>query len=252
MQAGSSVRRRQSSADGCLPELCEAARCGDGEVQAEVEDCDDGNNATTTAAPLPAKRGSVRVHQPRLHRGQQSQDGPSASSVATPTTGQPGRRQPSLLGGRWGSDLDRTRRRDLPHRGVGPKGRNHSGREGGLGARMRGDFTLSAGERLQLVVGQKGIALTLGNSANGGSGGGGGTFVRHGSQSTADRRRRWRQVGSAQRRRRLAAPGTTSTSGLRRKTERGHQRGDAPNGGGRGWNTVRNNATGDAHEHLRR
>ena len=129
-------------------------------------------------------------------------------------------------------------------------GVNHSGREGGLGARMRGDFTLSAGERLHLVVGQKGIISPSGNSANGGSGGGGGTFVwrtgadqplivagggggsgLHNNGDDASR----------------GAHGTTSTSGTRAKDNQGQggtNGSDAPNGGGRGWNTVRNNATG--------
>jgi len=44
---------------------------------------------------------------------------------------------------------------------------------GGLGARMRGDFVLTAGTQLKILVGQKGVD---GNSDDG-CGGGGGTFV---------------------------------------------------------------------------
>jgi hypothetical protein len=49
-----------------------------------------------------------------------------------------------------------------------------SGANGGLGARMRGDFTLSAGEVIRILVGQQG--LSTGNTCAAGSGGGG-TFV---------------------------------------------------------------------------
>lgn len=46
-----------------------------------------------------------------------------------------------------------------------------TGRVGGRGARMRGDFALTAGDVLQVLVGQAGVA------AEGNGGGGGGTFV---------------------------------------------------------------------------
>jgi hypothetical protein len=48
---------------------------------------------------------------------------------------------------------------------------------GGKGARMVGTFNVSGGTVLQIIVGQKGINATSGNSANGGGGGGGGSFV---------------------------------------------------------------------------
>ncbi|MFN7132468.1 MAG: Ig-like domain-containing protein [Myxococcales bacterium] len=47
-----------------------------------------------------------------------------------------------------------------------------SGREGGYGARMRGDFNLTAGQVLKVLVGQMGTAVVPGSG-----GGGGGSFV---------------------------------------------------------------------------
>lgn len=45
---------------------------------------------------------------------------------------------------------------------------------GGLGARMRGDFAVTPGEQIQILVGQQGVH---GGNSNDGAGGGGGTFV---------------------------------------------------------------------------
>lgn len=45
---------------------------------------------------------------------------------------------------------------------------------GGLGARMRGDFAVTPGEQIQIVVGQQGVHA---GDANMGAGGGGGSFV---------------------------------------------------------------------------
>lgn len=54
-------------------------------------------------------------------------------------------------------------------------GRNFSyGDPAGLGAQMRGDFTLTKGEILRILVGQAGIDVT---TTCGGAGGGGGTYV---------------------------------------------------------------------------
>ena len=47
----------------------------------------------------------------------------------------------------------------------------------GKGARMRGDFTVSPGETLKIIVGQTGFRPASGNTANGGAGGAGGSFV---------------------------------------------------------------------------
>ncbi|HLD35976.1 MAG TPA: DUF2341 domain-containing protein [Planctomycetota bacterium] len=54
----------------------------------------------------------------------------------------------------------------------GAQGGTGAGTVGGLGARMRGDFYLTAGTQLKILVGQKG-----GDSGNNSGGGGGGTFV---------------------------------------------------------------------------
>ena len=50
-----------------------------------------------------------------------------------------------------------------------------SSKPGGEGARMRGDFVLSANEIIRIVVGQRGDSYTNGSSKGGG--GGGGSFV---------------------------------------------------------------------------
>jgi len=54
---------------------------------------------------------------------------------------------------------------------LGAQGGSIGAYSGGLGARIRGDFSLTAGDVLQIIVGQTGIG------AGAGSGGGGGSFV---------------------------------------------------------------------------
>jgi hypothetical protein len=57
---------------------------------------------------------------------------------------------------------------------FGAQGKSaESGRLGGLGARMKGDFTVTPGSELLLLVGEEGKLIV--NNGNGG--GGGGTFV---------------------------------------------------------------------------
>ncbi len=51
------------------------------------------------------------------------------------------------------------------------------GGNGGLGAQMEGQFYLSAGQVLKIIVGQQGINGTGGSATNNGGGGGGGSFV---------------------------------------------------------------------------
>ena len=58
---------------------------------------------------------------------------------------------------------------------YGANGGGGSGYLGGLGARMKGDFDLTAGDVIKIVVGQTGLAVT--SSSNNGGGGGGGTYV---------------------------------------------------------------------------
>ncbi len=48
---------------------------------------------------------------------------------------------------------------------------------GGMGARMRGDFTVTSGASLKILVGQRGASGDFNNLANYGAGGGGGSFV---------------------------------------------------------------------------
>ena len=47
--------------------------------------------------------------------------------------------------------------------------------DGGYGATLQGDFTLSAGDKLKILVGQQGVSIS--GHPYGGAGGGGGTFV---------------------------------------------------------------------------
>jgi hypothetical protein len=73
----------------------------------------------------------------------------------------------------WSAPADGTYRVECwGARGGGPCTRQ--GTNGGLGARMRGDFNFTSGQVLYLVIGQEGIRQTNGW---GGGGGGGGTFV---------------------------------------------------------------------------
>ncbi len=55
---------------------------------------------------------------------------------------------------------------------------------GGLGARMKGNFAVNAGDTIKVVVGQQGVVNNCGGS-NASSGGGGGSFVWTGNGSTA-------------------------------------------------------------------
>ena len=58
---------------------------------------------------------------------------------------------------------------------YGANGGGGSGYLGGLGARIKGDFDLTAGDVIKIVVGQTGLAVT--SSSSSGGGGGGGTYV---------------------------------------------------------------------------
>ena len=58
---------------------------------------------------------------------------------------------------------------------YGANGGGASGYLGGLGARIKGDFDLTAGDVIKIVIGQTGLAVT--SSGNSGAGGGGGTYV---------------------------------------------------------------------------
>jgi len=133
-------------------------------------------------------------------------------------------------------------------------GVNHVQDPGGQGARMRGDFELGQGELVRIIVGQQGVISPQGNNANGGSGGGGGSFV-------------WTDEAGAPTL--LIAAGGGGGSGLRNpgaphylgldgvigpdgtmardnQGPGGQAGGDAPNGGGHGWETVRDAPDGVA------
>ena len=55
-------------------------------------------------------------------------------------------------------------------------GNANGGISGGLGAYIKGEFNLTAGNRISILVGQQADGVSHGNS-NAGGGGGGGTFV---------------------------------------------------------------------------
>jgi hypothetical protein len=55
---------------------------------------------------------------------------------------------------------------------------------GGKGALMAGDFNLTKGEMLKILVGQKGSDAKFGHNGSGGNGGGGGTFVVRATNNT--------------------------------------------------------------------
>ena len=70
------------------------------------------------------------------------------------------------------SGMDRAVQRGLLNsKPGGHQGGSVGGRNGGLGAKMKGEFQLAQGMKIKVVVGQQGIAH--GN----GAGGGGGSFV---------------------------------------------------------------------------
>ncbi len=57
------------------------------------------------------------------------------------------------------------------------------GGNGGLGAQIEGDFILTAGQVLKIVIGQQGVCGSGGTASNNGGGGGGGSFVVLGTNS---------------------------------------------------------------------
>ena len=66
---------------------------------------------------------------------------------------------------------------------------DHTGAVGGKGAKVQGDFELTAGEVLQIVVGGSG------QTSNTYAGGGGGQLCHRPPQHTSRGRRRWRRRG---------------------------------------------------------
>ena len=129
-------------------------------------------------------------------------------------------------------------------------GANFCGDQGAKGARMSGEFSLTSGTELSIVIGQMGQRSPSGNCANGGGGGGGGSFVWEsgasqplivagggaGSSLTNNGSPNYLGIG-----------GVTSTEGspARDNSAGGVNGSDGTNGGGRGWNTVRTDASGE-------
>ncbi len=158
------------SGDGCTAK-CQKNVCGDGVVWKGKESCDDGNKVNNDACSNTCVA--------------------NFKSVTFTTCGQSGRVGPSqnqcnnaygagnFLQGKVtvSSGIQSWK---VPHTGVfrietwGAKGGSAPGQAGGNGARMRGDFALSAGDVLWILVGQQGTGKQS-------SGGGGGTFVARGS-----------------------------------------------------------------------
>lgn len=66
----------------------------------------------------------------------------------------------------------------------GAQGGTANGYTGGKGARMRGDFALTAGQTIKILVGQQGIGGTNSQATHYSGGGGGGTFVQNQTTNT--------------------------------------------------------------------
>jgi len=106
--------------------------------------------------------------------GATGQDGPSSSACTTAYTSTTLAGEVTVSSGKqsWTVPVTGTYRIEA----YGAQGKSaETGRTGGRGARMRGDFALKAGDTLIIGVGQVGMM----NSCNGG--GGGGSFVFRGS-----------------------------------------------------------------------
>ncbi|MGC6507364.1 MAG: glycine-rich protein [Myxococcota bacterium] len=122
-------------------------------------------------------------------------------------------------------------------------GPNHCGDSGGLGAEMKGDFVLSYGDWLNIIVGQSGVISSSGNCANGGGGGGGGSFVWVDGESTPlivagggggsglTNNGYPNCIG-------MDAPITPDGTAARDGSPGGSNGADGNNGGGTGWNSI--------------
>jgi hypothetical protein len=131
-------------------------------------------------------------------------------------------------------------------------GPNHVQVPGGRGASMAGDFDLDVGDVIHIIVGQAGVLSPQGNTSNGGSGGGGGSFVwldgavlpliaaggggGSGLQNNGDPNFRGRG----------GVAGPNGTAARDNQGAGGQDGADAPNGGGRGWDSVQDDASGAA------
>jgi cysteine-rich repeat protein len=155
------------AASGCTISLLSDC-CGNGVVEG-TEECDDGNEVVDDGCDLVCTVNSI-VDVTFTTCGASGSSGPSQSACDGSYAG-----QPHLVGAV--SVTSGIQYWTVPAFGTyritvnGAKGGNHSSGVGGSGARLEGDFNLSDGTVLKILVGQKG--------SDGGpwAAGGGGTFV---------------------------------------------------------------------------
>ncbi len=158
--------------DSCIPESgCQytpiAPCCGNGQVE-DGELCDDGNNVDGDGC-----EGDCQSYSPLnitfTHCGQTGPTGPSQGQCDAAYAGKQGLEgKVTLTNGiqYWTVPYTGTYRVTA----AGAQGYN-AGSQGGYGAVMRGDLSLTAGQKLKILVGQQGtLKVSYG-------GGGGGTFV---------------------------------------------------------------------------
>ena len=156
--------------DGCV-QGCVVATCGDGFVQQGVEACDDGNSNNDDVCANDCTANIV-VDSTFTSCGQTGPSGPSQNQCNSAYAGDDvlGSGNVTVNGGYqyWTVPATATYRVEA----WGAKGGQHSAGAGGNGAYVRGDFQLSQGTVLKILVGQMGKS---GSSYD--VGGGGGTFV---------------------------------------------------------------------------
>lgn len=158
-----------ASADKCIAGACVVA-CGDGVVD-PGENCDDGNtndgDACSNDCELP-----VFVF---TNCNKTSDTGPSQGDCSSAYNDTPLEGNVTVVGGIQSWVVPGTGSYRIEVWGA-QGGRANAGADGGLGASMKGTFTLSAGTILEILVGQEG---SVGPSCSGDclGGGGGGTFV---------------------------------------------------------------------------
>ena len=133
---------------------------------------------------------------------------------------------------------------------VGGKSRYGSANPG-KGAKMSGEFNLTKGETIYVVVGQKGLQCqSWANSANGAGGGGGGTFVYKANKTLLIAAGGGGGAGHVNARNPYyhgmdAVTGTTGTESRGRNPGGSNGNNGSGTSGGRGWNTVKNNPIGE-------
>jgi hypothetical protein len=165
-----------SDANACTTDSCEPASgcvytivplcCGNGIVEAG-EECDTGSANGTGGCSIDCKI-VAPINVTFTHCGQTGPLGPSQTQCNSAYAGNFWLNgKVTVTGGiqYWTVPLTATYRVEA----YGARG----GRSGGLGARMRGDFVLTQGTVLKIIVGQQGLQAP----ANVGSGGGGGSYV---------------------------------------------------------------------------